>query len=173
LQNKPSEAAVTENGGDGGWANFGQEETAAAVAEPEPAQRQLPSSILDDLGPSEEEEDGEEAAETDAEDKNLPTAAADIRIEAATSFSSSSDSEGGEEEESAAVGDAKKKGRRGGGGDSSDTESGPEDEEEEETSTEQPAAAKKEATAPVIPLPPEDLEPRQLKKLETMRESPA
>ena len=53
------------------------------------------------------------------------------------------------------------------GSDSSDTESasGPED-----TSSEMPPPETKRAD---IPLPPEDLEPKQLKKLETMKESPA
>ena len=51
--------------------------------------------------------------------------------------------------------------------DSSDTESasGPED-----TSTEMPPP---EAKKTDVPLPPENLEPKQLKKLETMKESPA
>jgi len=51
--------------------------------------------------------------------------------------------------------------------DSSDTESasGPED-----TSTEMPPPEPKKAE---VPLPPENLEPKQLKKLETMKESPA
>jgi len=54
-----------------------------------------------------------------------------------------------------------------GDSDSSDTESasGPED-----TSTEMPPPEEKKGN---IRLPPEDLEPKQLKKLETMKESPA
>ena len=49
--------------------------------------------------------------------------------------------------------------------DSSESASGPED-----TSTEMPPPEPKKAE---VPLPPENLEPKQLKKLETMKESPA
>ena len=50
------------------------------------------------------------------------------------------------------------------GADSSETESG-----NEETVSEHPSPQK----CVPVPAPPEDLEPKQLKRLETMRESPA
>ncbi len=166
FQSKPIETAATAEAGDS-WADFG-----ASV--PSGPRTTLPSSILEDLGPSEDDDDEEDVpkarAEEDDDDETTRDSvqAADIRIEAATSSSSDTD---GEDEPP-----PRRHGKK--GGDSSDTESGSAS-EDQETSSDLPAAAATAAAkvppegVPDIALPPEDLEPRQLKKLETMRESPA
>ena len=61
------------------------------------------------------------------------------------------------------------------GRDSSDTESaseGPED-TSRETPSPRPGGSGAHAQKAPVPLPPEQLDPRQMKKLETMKESPA